>query len=100
MLIASKGKEINQEINGKAGPVHILYSIDFGAKSTVTFSLSNGATATYSVDGSSATNPDELSGGTYIVSATYNGKTISRTINIPDIVSVSVTVDLAPKSME
>ncbi|WP_290705348.1 hypothetical protein, partial [Ferroplasma sp. Type II] len=41
-------------------------------------------------------NSDELSGGTYIVSATYNGKTISRTINIPDIVSVSVTVNSSP----
>ena len=52
MLIASTGEETNYEIYGTAGSVHILYYIDFGPKSTVTFSLSNGATATYSVDGS------------------------------------------------
>ncbi len=100
MLIASKGKEINQEINGTAGPVHILYSIDFGAKSTVTFSLSNGATATYKINGTASTNTATLNGGSYLVSATYtNGgatQTVSRTIFVPNITTTTITVSSSP----
>lgn len=95
-LVASMGNETNQQISGTHGPVHIVYSIKFGTISTVTFSLSNGASESYKVNGSSAQNPDTLSGGTYVITATYSGKTLSRTIYVPSIDSVKLTVNSTP----
>ncbi len=97
MITASKGIETNKMLYGSAGPVHIDYKIIFGVSSTVAFSLSNGATVTYSVDGKSLLdNKDRLTGGSYAVTASYGGKTLYREIYIPDIKLETVKVNYSP----
>ncbi len=97
ILTAGQGNEINEMIDGTSGPVHIDYSIIFGVKSVLTFTLSNGASATYSVNGSSSTSSTQtLSEGYHRVVAEYDGKTISREIYVPDIKSETITVNYTP----
>ncbi len=95
-LTASMGREVNSQIYGNSGATHILYSINFGVKSTLHFSLSNGGTHTYKVNGTTAGNPDELSGGYHNVSTTVNGKNIYRNIYVPTIQAVNVIVNSSP----
>ncbi len=96
-LTAYMGKEVNKQIYGKAGAVHILYSITFGKNSTLKFSLSNGNSATYAVNGSTKFNPVSLSGGYYNISATESsGVTFYREIHVPTIRVVSVTISSNP----
>ena len=95
-LTAYMGKEVNKQIYGNAGAVHILYSITFGVNSTLKFSLSNGASASYEVNGK-AGNPVSLPGGYYNISATESsGVTFYREIHVPTIRVVSVTISSNP----
>ena len=97
ILTAAEGAETNKMIYGNHGPVHINYSINFGIKSTVKFSLSNGTGATYSVNSSSSTSSTQtLGGGYYSVAAKYDGKIISREIYVPYIKTESITVKYTP----
>ncbi len=96
-LTASKGVEVNKQIYGSSYPVHIDYSIAFGVKSKLTFSLSNASSATYYVNGTQITgNSDNLSSGYYDITANSSGKNISREIYVPDIKSESISVTSSP----
>ncbi|WMT51204.1 MAG: hypothetical protein RE471_09525 [Ferroplasma sp.] len=96
-LTAMQGPEADKMIYGTHGAVHIDYTVSFGVKSTVNFSLSNGGDATYTVNGVSTTSSTSLSGGYYNVVATEStGNTISREIYIPSIKTESVTLNYTP----
>ncbi len=96
-LTAIQGPEVDKMIYGTHGAVHIDYTISFGVKSTVKFSLSNGEYATYTVNGSSLGSSPSLSGGYYNVVATEsNGSTISREIYVPHIETESITLNYTP----
>ncbi|MEM0139860.1 MAG: hypothetical protein QXZ44_04525 [Ferroplasma sp.] len=93
---AIMGKANNTQLYGEIGGPSIIYSITYGTKSTLTFSINHGSTTKFYENGKPIGNTTKLSGGYYTINATASGTNISRIIYVPEIKQTNININYTP----